>query len=291
MRVAAIATVVAGLCAIAAGATLLCVHSPKMDWLPGDYERDVVLSGTFEMLDSASDSLVEYPVTVHRSQEVIRIEDRKAIVLETKKSTSPSGPLSLTPGEAVVEFAVDTRTRTYAAYRARFMVADELRTGYFTFPPHTRAESEYSMWIEEAMLPLAARYVASEQVDGLELHTYVIDATNLAVWSDSHAKPSGLGDVHIVYSVEPRTGIVVDEQSQIVRRWLDGETGWVTAFASSLGFTPETVSKNLELAKADRFRLAVIGTWMPWSVLGFGIFLAVAGTTLYGLRRATAGRR
>ena len=291
MRVLPVAVAVTGLCAVAAGAIFLCVHSPKMALLSDDYEHDVVLSGTFEMLDSATDGLVEYPVTVYRSQNVIRIEDRKAVIQETTKNTTPSGQLPLGFGETVVEFAVDARTRTYVTYKARFMIADELRIGYFTFPPGARRDSEYPIWIEEMMQPLPARYEGSGRTDGLEVYTYVIDAANNEVWSDSHGKPSGSGDVRVVYSVEPRTGIVVDEQSRIVRRWLDGETGWVTTFASSLRFTPETVSKNLEMAKAGRFRVVVVGTWIPWSVLSLGIFLAVAGAILYGLRRATAARR
>ena len=76
-------------------------------------------------------------------------------------------------------------------------------------------------------------------------------------------------------------------QSQIVRRSIEGRTGWATTFTSALRFTPETVSKNLELAKTNRSRLGVVGTWIPWSVLGLGLFFSVGGAVLWALRRRT----
>ncbi|NQU96402.1 MAG: DUF3068 domain-containing protein [Chloroflexi bacterium] len=291
MRILAAAAILTGLCAVAAGAVLLAVHSPKLEWLSDDYGHEVVLNGTFRILEGSTGQLVEYPVTVSRSQEVIRIDGRKLIVKETRKSTTPLGELPLTFGETVVAFAVDAETHTYAAYRERFVVADELPIGYFTFPPGVRRESEYSIWIEEVMLPLPARYEGSKVVDGLELHTYVIDAEGITVWNDSHSQAPRSGDARIVYSVEPRSGVVVDEQSQITRRYLDETTGWITTFTSALQFTPETVSKNLELAKASRSRLVVLGTWLPWSMLGAGLVLSVGGAVLWRLRRTTAGRR
>ena len=287
MRVLAAAAILTGLCAVAAGAVILAVRSPELEWLSDDYAHEVVLNGTFQILEGEKSQLVKYPVTVSRSQEAVRIDGRKVIVEETKKTTTPSGGLPLGFGETVVEFAVDAETRTYAAYRARFMVADELRIGYFTFPPGVRRESEYPIWIEEMMLPLPARYEGSKVVDGLELYSYVIDVTSATVWPDSHGVPAQSGDAHIVYSIEPRSGMVVDEQSRIVRRSLDGKTGWVTAFTSALQFTPETVSKNLETAKANRSRLAVVGTWIPWSILGAGLLFSVGGAVLWGLRRTT----
>ena len=291
MRVLAGAAILTGLCAVAAGAVILAVHSPKLEWLSEDYAQEVVLSGTLQILEGETSQLVEYPVTVHRSQEVIRIDGRKVIVKETRKSTTPLGALPLTFGETMVEFAVDAETRTYAAYRERFMVADELRVGYFTFPPGVRRESEYPIWIEEVMLPLPARYEGSKVVDGLELYSYVIDAEGITVWNDSHSKAPRSGDARIVYSVEPRSGVVVDEQSRITRRYLDETTGWITTFISALQFTPETVSKNLEAAKADRPRLTITGTLVPWSMLGAGLLLSAGGAVLWRLRRTTAGRR
>ena len=290
MRVLAGAAILTGLCAVAAGAVILAVHSPKLEWLSEDYAQEVVLSGTLQILEGETSQLVEYPVTVHRSQEVIRIDGRKVIVKETRKSTTPLGALPLTFGETMVEFAVDAETRTYAAYRERFMVADELRLGYFTFPPGLRRESEYPIWIEEVMLPLPARYEGSKVVDGLELYSYVIDAEGITVWNDSHSQAPRSGDARIVYLVEPRSGVIVDEQSQIVRRCLDAKAGWITTFTSALQFTPETVSKNLEAAKANRSRLRVIGTLVPWSMLGAGLLFSLAGAVLWRLRRTAAGR-
>jgi len=251
-----------------------------MELLSDDHEHDVVLDGTFEMLDSATDSLVEYPVTVYRSQKVIRIEDGKAVIQVTTKNTTPFGQLPSGFGGTVIEFAVDAATRTYATYKARFMIADELRVGYFTFPPDAKAGTEYPIWIEEMMQPLPARYEGEKQVDGMKLYTYVIDAKGVTVWSDSHGQADSSGDVHIIYSVEPRTGVVVDQQSRITRQSLSTGTAWQTTFASALGFTPETVSKNLETAKANRSRLVVTGTWVPWSLVGSGILVAVAGCAL-----------
>ena len=290
MRVLALTAISMGLCAITAGAVVLFVLSPRMDWLADDYSREVVLTGTLQILEGSRGQLVEYPVTVSRSQEAVRIDGRKVIIKETKKTATPLGALPLTLGETVVEFAVGAETHTYAAYRARFMVADELRIGYVTFPPRVRRESEYAIWIEEVMLPLPARYEGSKVVGGLELYSYVIDAEGLTVWNDSHSKAPRSGDARIVYSVEPRSGVVVDEQSQLTRRYLDETTGWITTFTSALQFTPETVSKNLEAAKANRYRLVIIGTWLPWSMLGAGLIFSVGGAVLWGFRRTAAGR-
>jgi len=261
-----------------------------MEWMPEDYKYDVVLEGTLQIPDGTTSQLVEYPVTVSRSQEVFRTEGRKAWVSETTEIISPSGPLPPGFDETVVEVAVDRQTYTYVTKDELFMVADELPKGYFAFPPDIKRDSKYAIWIPKMFQALPARYVGSIQVDGLELDTFSMEVSKVTVWSDSHSKPDREGDVRITYFVEPRSGVIVDQDSQIARRSLGTDSRWQTTFTSRLKYTAETVSANLDKARAERRRLMVIGTWLPWSVLGLGIFLSVAGLALYGTRRVIAGR-
>lgn len=290
MRVLAVTALLTGLCAVAAGTAILAVHSPNVEWLPDDYGRDVVLNGRYGILEDDTSRLVEYPVTVSRSQQVIGIDGRRVTIRETKKSTTLAGELPLAPLEAVVEFAVDMETHTYVGHRARFMVADELRVGYFTFPPGVKRDAEYAIWIEDMMLALPARYEGSKTVDGLELYSYVIDAEGLTVWNDSHSQPLRSGDARIMYSVEPRSGVVVDEQSQIARRYLDDKAGWATTFTSALSFTPETVAQSIEMAEELRARSRTTPAWIAWLLIGVGTPVAGASVVLLGLRRVAAGQ-
>jgi hypothetical protein len=288
MRIVEAAIVLAGLCALAAGAILLSVYSPRMELMPEDYKYDVVLEGTLQIPDGTPDQLVEYPVTVSRSQKVFRTEDRKAWVSETTEIISPSGPLPPGFGETIVEVAVDRETYTYVTKDELFMVADELPKGYFAFPPDVKRDSEYAIWIPEMFQALPARYVGSSQVDGLTLDTYLMEVSKVTVWSDSHGTLEREGDVRITYSVEPRSGVIVDQDFQIARRSLGTESIWLATFTSRLKYTAETVSANLDRARTERRRLMVIGTWLPWSILGLGMFLSVAGAGLFGARRVTA---
>lgn len=271
---------VTGLCIIVPGAVLLNAVTPGMDLLPDNYRQESVFQGTYRLLDSSGEDLVEHPVTLTRVREVTGVESPKAYVTETVSVTSPSPDFPESMAGTHLEFAINRATRLHMTRVELFMVADELPTGYMTFPPDVQRDVQYPIWFPDAIQAVPARFNGTVERDGLTLYAFVIRASGLRVWSDCQAHKARMADVVADYLVEPRSGLVVDERIQTTQYVDDDVQGWQVADVRTLDLTEESAKANMAKAKAERFRLVFIGSYVPWLIMGLGMLFSLYGILL-----------
>jgi hypothetical protein len=283
MRLLGIVFLVGGLLIITFGATWLNVVSPRLEKLPADYRHEEVFEGTYQVLDPAAGQLDEMVVTVRRIRESVRTEGDWALITERVTTTLPTDEPTPQFPPAETDLEVDRVTRLYFASPFYGAWLHGQRYGGMTFPPDIRKDVEYPLWVDEVKEVLPATYSGSTERDGLVLYRFTIEAQDLGLSPDAESGLPRLCDVHIEYLVEPRSGLVVDMDSQSSISIQDAKGGEAAVFTSALGITDEGVSDNLSRARVERAKLVLMGSYMPWLAMGLGMLFGLYGIVLLGV--------
>lgn len=152
MRIAAIACLVVGVCAIVFGVVWLTAVFPGMEKLPGDFEREDTFSGTYKMLDPSTTQLAELPVVIKQTRSTDRNEGDKAFITEKVETSLPTGqPVPQFP-TTELKIVVDRISRIYLEG------GDQPRSGGMGLPMKVDSSKEYPVWIATAGRALPAKY-------------------------------------------------------------------------------------------------------------------------------------
>lgn len=271
---------IAGVAVVTAiGAALLVLRPAGDSQVQRETFIETVSIGTIRFASEPGEELVDSRIVETRVVRVNNTSPTSEDITETVSRRAVSGWLPTEFQNVEIRFRVNRDTRAYEADLLRFMVADEIRRGLHTFPLNVDPALSYPIWIEELFQPLDAIYVKTAEIEGLRVLEFNIDEVDVTVWSDSHSMNDRSGDAHLTYFVEPRTGIVVDQRTDIVRRSLDQSLGWSVTFERHMGFSPETVEANLFRSEAmldqrDSLFVTVIG----WAMVGIAPLLLVFAT-------------
>jgi Porin PorA len=172
-------------------------------------------------------------------------------------------------------YGVDRRTRKNVPAQG-----DQIREGYFLFPPHIQ-RTAYSYWDSMFIGLRSASYDHSEDLGGLETYVFRFGVSGL----DETAGYSYLADVPAHYAahidgqgkmwIEPLSGIVVDYEEQGTSYFVATETGMRVAnfFEWSDRYTPETKAAQLRQARLARLRIQVFERWLPGGIFLLGSLL------------------
>ncbi len=282
MRLAAVMFFLMGACVIALGAVWLTVASPRLEKLPSDFSREDAFEGTYQVLDPATGQLDAMPVTVRRIRETLRTEGDWALITERVTTTLPTGePLpQFPPVETGLE--VDRVTRLYLRGP---LYASGQRYGGMDFPTNVRKDAAYPIWVDIAEDALPARYNGSTEIDNLEVYQFTVNVVDSELPADPESGLRRVADVHIEYLVEPRSGRTVDMTSQSSISLVDPQKGKTPLFISTIGFTDDSVARSVSDAKSARIKLILIGSYVPWLVMGLGMLFALYSMLLYGVFR------
>lgn len=277
MRLAAVIFFVFGACIITLGAVWLNVLAPRMERLPTDFRWEEVLEGSYQVLNPATGQLDETAVTVRRTREIAGAEGDRAFIVERVTTTLSTGEPA--PGFPFVEtnLVVDRLTRLYLPGSQRY--------GGMVFPTDVRRGAVHSMWVEALQRALPARYDGSTELEGLEVYRFTVNVQDSELTADPESDLPRVGDVYIEYLVEPRSGHIVDTVSRSRISLLDPEKGKTPLFIGDVGFTDDTVARNLSSAKGARMKLILLGSYVPWLVMGLGMLFGLYGVLLYGVFR------
>ncbi len=237
--------------AVAIGFAVLVLDDGSGSQIQSETTVETVSIGKIRFVSEPGEPLGEAEVIENR---VVRVTDTSATsdnVTETITRNVISGWLPTQFQKVEIKFRLDRESRTYEHDLVRFMVADEIRHGYHSFPTDVNPDKTYPIWIEEFFQPLDAVYVGATQIGNISVMEFAIEVADAAVWADSHASISRrVGDARLTYFVEPRTGIIVDQSSDIIIRSLDQAIGWLLTFEQHMQFSPETVLANIARSKA-----------------------------------------
>jgi len=277
MRLVAVVLFVVGACIITFGAVWLTIVFPGMEKLPADFSREDTFSGTYRVLNPATGQLDEIPVTIQQVRETVRNEGDQAFIKETVTTLLPSGqPVPQFP-PTETEVVVDRITRVYLPG------GDEQRSGRLGFPMDVNPNVVYPIWVGSAGRALPARYDGTGEVGGLHAYRFVISVTDSELPPDPQSGLLRVSDVRVEAHVEPRCGATVDTVSQSTVSFIHPQAGKTPMFVNTISFTDDNVVRSVSDAKSARTRLILVGSYMPWLVMGLGMLFALFGTFLYGL--------
>jgi hypothetical protein len=286
VRLLGIIFLVVGLCIITAGVVWLNVISPRMDWLPPDYKREDTFRGTFRAFGEGGRASGDIPVVMRRMRQSVGAEGGMMFIAETVTASSLGG--EMIPELAAVEEEVgifrDSR-RFLPEIPERAEVRDRDRVGYLLFPPDVKREIEYAIWVPRLGVALPASFDRAFAMQELEVFRFITDMRDVTLLTDTRSNLPTVADVYIEYMVEPRSGLTVDEDSDVTNYVLDPQKGKTASFATTLSLTEDNVTRNIERGKIDRFKLRVMGSFLPWLVMGLGMLFGSYAILLFAVWR------
>ncbi|MFG1923834.1 DUF3068 domain-containing protein [Cryptosporangium sp. NPDC048952] len=162
--------------------------------------------------------------------------------------------------------------------------------------PFGAEKKSYDYFDTTAKKTYEAKYVSSEDINGLEAYKYemqvpAVKIGDLEVPGElvGSAEPAVTADRYYTNTrtvwVEPKTGVILkgqENQSQTLRDASGADK--VTLFAATLTFDDQTVSEAVSLAKDSISQITLVSTVAPIVVGVLGVILIVVGLFL-ALRR------
>jgi len=280
MRLVAVVLFVVGACIITFGAVWLTIVFPGMEKLPADFSREDTFSGTYRVLNPATGQLDEIPVTVQQVRETVRNEGDMAVITERVTTALSTGePLPQFP-PVETSLPVDRVTRQYLPTRG-----SSQRFGGLGFPMDVSPDEVYQIWVGAAGRALPARYDGTGEVDGLQAYRFIIDEADLPLPPDPQSGLLRVSDVRVEAHVEPRCGATVATVSHSTVSLIHPQAGKTPMFVSTISFTDDNVARSVSDAKSARIKLILIGSYVPWLVMGLGMLFGLYSMLLYGVFR------
>jgi hypothetical protein len=182
------------------------------------------------------------------------------------KDTAEGSPL-VTAGND--RFATDRRTAE-AVDDAKYVgTAAESHQGLVNKWPFDPEQKTYKYWDGLLGRAVDATFAGEEDVQGLATYKYAVKIQNEATEVASGV-PGIYSDDKTLW-VDRGTGSIIDQKEHQVRTLEDG----TVVLDLDLGFTPDTVTANVEDASANNSQLTMV-KWAPL-VLGLLGLLALAG--------------
>ncbi|MDP3062196.1 MAG: porin PorA family protein [Chloroflexota bacterium] len=276
LRRLAIALLALGAALVAFSVAWLVAVSPGYSLLPLDFQRTEALEGTYTVLDPSTGATEASPMEEHREWKAVgRSVHGEIVVLQetvtTTVSIPGSGPQARTHTSRLL---VHRRSRNY------LVEGDTRRQGQFPAPVGLGTEDTFPVWVAEVGWPLQVRYGGSEAVGRLKVLRFAGEVSDLPLPTEPSGIVQHAADVAVELLVEPRTGYVVSRAEHITLKVMDGKLPVRTQSVTDLRFSEDEVSRLARLARGERLRVALLGTFMPWAVLGLGALLSAEGLFL-----------
>ena len=229
------------------------------------------------LADPTALSVVQVPVLI-REELVATGGSSDKIILDQTTATIATDTGEELDGfpQTVLSLVVDRRTKVHLEG------TQDGRTGGLSFPFDVQADQVYPLWVSAANQPVVARYVKTENIDGLEVFVFKIhEQDNLSLGTHPSLGLPLILDSDITIRVEPLSGRVVGVEDHATTVSLDHpQQGKLPLFVSDLAYTRETVDTQIEAAKGDRGKLVWFGAYLPRFAMSLGGFMTLLGAAL-----------
>lgn len=331
MRRWGITLAVVGVLMLVAGAVLRFYLVPRQEVLPADTHDSVTYTGNLTTLDVAAlmrggqDAVVQLPVTVDRTLEVLQTSGDKARVSDTAIMKSDRGTVPPSLARTEYFYSIDRKSLEVIPNFTGKPVSTDAKGLVVSFPIGTEKKS-YTGWVAEAAASGTVEYVGESQLKGLTVYQFEGTLTKALAAPPSGA-PASLPKAQLPalakaidlpaamqqqlaralgsmpdpipltyaftegdsYSVEPDTGAIVDMTRNI--RITAGITGLplqpIPVLALGLKYDGASITTMADKAKDARSAVQLYGTWLP---IGLGVLgLICLGLSVPMLRRRPEG--
>jgi hypothetical protein len=149
--------------------------------------------------------------------------------------------------------------------------------------PFNAQPKTYPVWDDVSKTAPPATYVGNVTVQGVNCRQYHQVITDAPINLGNGIK--GLYSLDETYTIDQRTGKIIDQKLHDVRTLKDGGT---TALDLTAEYTPQTISDNVKTAKDGAAQLKLIETTLPLVGLVVGLICLLVGGALLLLRRRSA---
>ena len=244
---------------------------PPMAKLPADHHKVIDFEGTYEVMNSETQSLDEIPVNVKREQQATEVQDNVLLIDQTITTTHALAGVELADFGLTEVLGVDRSTRAYVPG-----YGDMERSGQFSFPEKVE-EKSYSLWMPTAGRPLEAEFIGEEDFHGIKVFTFEISEQGLDIGTQQGTGLSQVLDIVVDMKVEPVSGTTVRSESLNTIKVVPAPGMEMPVYISSLVFTDDTIADLVDTARSARTQLLWAKVYGFWLGIGVGIVLTLVG--------------
>ena len=275
---------VVGIVLVILGVIWSMVIFPALSKVPTDLDKTLYFDGNFTVPNQATGSMVTFPIEQILQQNGNGTQDGALFVHEkyTVKNAATGDDLSAYYGIEQT-LAVDRKTLEIVTD-----VDEQHRSGYWGPPKGLGKGDTFDLWNPGAYRALTATYVKDDTFRGLKVVIFQIDAKDISLGNDSQRQLPMLMDTVINLTIEPKTGVVADEDALTTTSLSMGGQK-VPVMITYVRYAERTIVDLVDTANDARGKLLWFETVIPWVVGGVGAILVLIGLMLMTRKRgATA---
>jgi len=275
---------VVGIVLVILGVIWSMVIFPALSKVPTDLDKTLYFDGNFTVPNQATGSMVTFPIEQILQQNGNGTQDGALFVHEkyTVKNAATGDDLSAYYGIEQT-LAVDRKTLEIVTN-----VDEQHRSGYWGPPKGLGKGDTFDLWNPGAHRALKATYVKDDTFRGLKVVIFQIDAKDISLGNDPQRQLPMLMDTVINLTIEPKTGVVADEDALTTTSLSMGGQK-VPVMITYVRYAERTIVDLVDTANDARGKLLWFETVIPWVVGGVGAILVLIGLMLMTRKRgATA---
>lgn len=260
---------VVGLVLIILGVLWMTVLFPALNKMPATLDHTLYFDGNLTVPDPTTHALVTLPIEEVLVQKDAGTQDDALFVHENYQVNN-----AIT-GENLPAYTVD---QTLAVDRKTLAIVTDIdeqhRSGYWG-PPRGLGESDtFDLWNPGAHRALTAIYVKADTFRDMKVVIFKIDAKDISLGNDSQTQLPLLMDTTINLTIEPKTGVVVDEEALTTTSVdMGGEKAPVVI--TYVRYAERTIVDLMDKAKSASKMLMLMQTVVPGVLIGVGAVLVI----------------
>jgi hypothetical protein len=219
--------------------------------------------------------MVTFPIEETLAQDDAGVRDGALLVHEkyTIKNTATGDDLSAYYGIEQT-LAVDRKTLEIVT-----AIDEQHRSGYWGPPRGLGKGDTFDLWNPGAHRALEATYVKDDTFRGLKVVIFRIDAKDISLGNDTQSQLPLLMDTVINLTIEPKTGVVADEDALTTTSLSMGGQK-VPVLITYVRYAESTIVDLVDTAKDNQGMLFWFETVVPWLLIGIGAVLLIIGMML-----------
>ena len=275
---------VVGIVLVILGVIWSTVIFPSLSKVPTDLDKTLYFDGNFTVPDQATGSMVTFPIEQILQQNGNGTQDGALFVHEkyTVKNAATGDDISAYYGIEQT-LAVDRKTLEIVTN-----IDEQHRSGYWGPPKGLGEGDTFDLWNPGAYRALKATYVKDDTFRGLKVVIFQIDAKDISLGNDTQTQLPLLMDTVINLTIEPKTGVVADEDALTTTSLSMGGQK-VPVVITYVRYAERTIVDLVDTANDARGKLLLAETVIPWVLGGVGAILVLIGLMLMSRKRgATA---
>ncbi len=264
--------------------------APLATRLPDDYINETKYTAQVRFRESLNSAWQEFSLLARRVDQTLTVSGNVAMIQGESHWTTEDGTSTYEP---IGLYGVERRTRiNLPGY------GDRDRYGLFLFPTHVE-QKRYEFWDPYYLGPRTAAFKHVEQLDGLTVFVFDYTATEIddtagyVVLPEMPERYKAISNGRGTLWIEPVSGIVVHFEDSGVTDYVDNETREHVAdfYHWTASYTLETRAAQNQLARAARLRILALETWLPATLLAWGVILLTHAVWQVRRRKAEPSRQ